>query len=55
MIFAVKPLLMLSLEERFQREVTEVVMWAGLNADTAYDLSLSDTQVVFEKEVMLEE
>jgi hypothetical protein len=55
MIFAVKPLLMLSLEERFQREVKEVVMWAGLNADTAYDLSLSDTQVVFEKEVMLEE
>jgi hypothetical protein len=47
MIFSVKPLLMPSLEGRFQREVKEVAMWVGLNTDTAFDLSFSSTRLVF--------
>jgi hypothetical protein len=49
MIFAVKPLLMPSLEGIFQREVEEVTMWAGLNTNTTYNLSLSGSRLVFQE------
>jgi hypothetical protein len=39
----------------FQREVKEVAMQAGLNANIAYDLSLSNTHLVFQNEVIHEE
>jgi hypothetical protein len=55
MIFAVKPLLMPSLEGRFRREVEEVTMRAGLNTDTTYNISLSGSRLVFQEKIVLEE
>jgi hypothetical protein len=43
MVFTVKPLLVPSLEERFEREIKEVAMWMGLDVDTTDDFSLSCT------------
>jgi hypothetical protein len=55
MVFTVKPLLVLSLEGRFEREIKEVAIRTGLDADTTNDFSLSCTRLVFQKEIVLKE
>jgi hypothetical protein len=55
MVFVVKPLLLSSLEGSFLREIKEIVMRAGLDADTTNNFSLSCTLPIFHKEIVLEE
>jgi hypothetical protein len=49
MIFTIKPLFVSTLEGKFQGEVEEIVMQVGLDANTTNNLSLSDTQLVFQE------
>jgi hypothetical protein len=50
----VKPLFVPSHEGGFQREVKKVAAWASLDANTANDISLGSTRLIFQKEIMLE-